>query len=332
MHNITIMRLLFLSSLILLGLFSCQNTPNTGQQSRKPSKNIMVPRFDADTAYAFTSKQVAFGPRVPGSDAHTNCKNWLVSKLSSYADTVYQQGFKARTYDQITRRGVNIIASINPEKQKRVLLMAHWDSRPFADADENSALHRTPIDGANDGASGVAVLLELARQCKLQKPDIGIDLVFFDLEDWGPPIDMEISEPENWGLGSQYWSRNPHYYGYTASYGILLDMVGAKRAVFKKEYYSQYFAAHVVDKVWSAANDLGYANYFVDAEGGATTDDHYFVNTIANIPSIDIIHTESNNTSSFFKHWHTSTDNMEQIDPETLRVVGQVLLQVVFHE
>ncbi len=316
----------------LLAFSSCQTNQRQTNQRKVAAKNVNIPTFNGDSAYVFTQTQVDFGPRVTGTEPHILCKNWLVSKLSDYADTIYEQRFKARTYDKITRNGVNIIASFNPEKSKRILLMAHWDSRPYADADEDESLHRTPIDAANDGASGVAVLLETARQLKLQRPDVGVDIVLFDLEDFGPPMDMNIDGQENWGLGSQYWSRNPHYYGYKAVYGILLDMVGAKDAVFRQEYYSLYFARNIVKKVWETAADLGYDRFFVDEEGGGATDDHFFVNTIANIPSIDIIHMEPGSNGSFFEHWHTSKDNMDQIDRETLAVVGQVLLQVLYYE
>ncbi len=329
------MRFSFFAIIIAaLWFVSCEN--NTPQNNKKtepaPKKKVAVPVFNGDSAYFYTFSQVNFGPRVSGTEAHRHCKNWLVSKLEASADTVYQQNFKARTYDKVTRRGVNIIASFNPEKQKRILLMAHWDSRPFADADADESLHRTPIDAANDGASGVGVLLEIARQFGIQRPEVGVDIVLFDLEDWGPPIDLNIQGQEHWGLGSQYWSRNPHHYGYSAAYGILLDMVGAEGAIFKKEYYSKYYAAHILDKVWETAQDMGLSDYFLDEDGGGATDDHYFVNTIAKIPSIDIIHMEPNNNSSFFEHWHTSQDNMEHISKESLAVVGQVVLQVVYHE
>ena len=296
-------------------------------------KHVSVPMFNADTAYAYVAKQVSFGPRVPGTEAHSECAKWLTGKSGEFADTVFVQKFKARTYDDVTRNGRNIIASFNPEKQKRILLMAHWDSRPFADHDKDKANFNKPIDGANDGASGVAVLLEMARQFSMKPPDVGVDIVFFDLEDWGPPAQLNISNEEYWGLGSQYWAKTPHIPGYTASFGILLDMVGAKDPVFRKEYFSKQYARYVLDLVWTTASDLGYSENFQDKDGIATTDDHYFVNKYAKIPSIDIIQLETGNgRMSFYKHWHTVNDRLDYIDPEALRITGQVVMTVVYKE
>ncbi len=232
----------FTVTLILLlsfGLISCNNSvKKRSDRKEAKTKNIIVPpKFDADSAYAFVEKQVNFGPRVPGTEAHSNCANWFVQKFKEYGAVVEVQNFKARTYDRVTRNGKNIIASYKPEEPKRILLMAHWDTRPFADHDDDPEKQNQPIDGANDGGSGVGVLLEVARQLSMKLPDVGVDIVLFDLEDWGPPSDMQIAYNEGyWALGSQYWSQNPHKYGYTAAYGILLDMVGAEGAEFRREY------------------------------------------------------------------------------------------------
>ncbi len=311
-----------------------QSQKNVGNKKKsKTNKMVSVPNFNPDSAYSYVAKQVSFGPRIAGTDAHSNCAHWLIAKTEEFADTVILQRFKARTYDEVTRNGINIIASFQPEKKKRILLMAHWDSRPFADHDKDEANFKKPIDGANDGASGVGVLLEMARQFKAQPPDVGIDIVFFDLEDWGPPTQSNLYKEEYWGLGSQYWSKSPHIPGYKASFGILLDMVGAKNPSFRKEYFSKQYARYVLDLVWNTASDLGYGSYFLDEDGMATTDDHVFVNKYANIPSIDIIHLENRPSGgSFFEHWHTTEDNLEKIDPETLRMVGQVVMTVVYRE
>lgn len=315
---------------------SCQHfngKNNARKQQTKTVKKVYVPKFNADSAYYFVEKQVSFGPRVSGMVSHTNCANWLFDKLEAYSDTVIAQPFKARTYDNKTRNGKNIIASFNPEKEKRLLLMAHWDTRPYADYDEDPSKHRDPIDGANDGASGVGVLLEVARQFSISSPTVGVDIIFFDLEDWGPPTDLNMHSDEYWGLGSQYWSKNPHVFNYTASYGILLDMVGAANPTFRKEYFSRLYAEFVLDKIWQRAYDLGFGNYFLDEDGPAINDDHVFVNKYAKIPSIDIIHLNpTGSEKSFFKHWHTSNDNMEHIDKESLNIVGRVVLDVVYHE
>jgi len=328
-------KIVLILSILLILISSCQmGNNNTSRKKATKKERIVAPTFNADSAYIFIADQVAFGPRVPGTIAHSKCASWLEGKLTNYGGKVIVQNFKTRTYDNITRNGKNIIASFNPESQKRLLLMAHWDSRPFADHDENKDLHNTPIDGANDGASGVGVLIEVARQFSIKSPTVGVDIVLFDIEDWGPPNDMDITyNEEYWGLGSQYWSKNPHEFGYSAVYGILLDMVGAKNAEFRREYHSNREAGFVVDLVWNTAADLGYRDVFIDEPGGQITDDHYFVNKYAKIPSIDIIHLDPNSKNrSFFDHWHTINDNMENIDKQSLQIVGNVLMSVVYNE
>ena len=322
-------------SILLILVSSCQmGNNNTSIKKSTKKERIVAPTFNADSAYIFIADQVAFGPRVPGTKAHSKCAIWLKDKLKNYGGKVIVQDFKTRTYDNITRNGKNIIASFNTESQKRLLLMAHWDSRPFADHDDNEELHNTPIDGANDGASGVGVLIEIARQFSIKSPTVGVDIVLLDIEDWGPPHDMGITyNEEYWGLGSQYWAKNPHEYGYSAVFGILLDMVGAKNAEFRREYHSNREAGFVVDLVWNTAADLGYRDVFIDEPGGQITDDHYFVNKYAKIPSIDIIHLDPNSKNkSFFDHWHTINDNMENIDKQSLQIVGNVLMSVVYNE
>ncbi len=332
-------QLITIISPILIVLFmisSCQ----MGQKNRKAKKTkqkkerVIPPVFVGDSAYAFVVDQVNFGPRVPGTAAHKECASWLSSKLEDYGGEVVIQNFKTRTYDNVARNGKNIIASFNKEAGERILLMAHWDTRPFADHDDNLENLHTPIDGANDGGSGVGVLLEVARQIGIKSPKVGIDIVLFDLEDWGPPHEMQITyDEEYWGLGSQYWSQNPHEYGYSAAYGILLDMVGASNVEFRREYHSDREARFVVDLVWNTAYDLGYRNVFIDEPGGQITDDHYFVNKYARIPSIDIIHLDPNSKNrSFFDQWHTVDDNIEHIDKQSLQMVGEVLMTVIYNE
>ncbi len=307
-------------------------TVNTTQKMK--TVEVKVPEFNADSAFYFVKKQTDFGPRVPGTEAHAECAAWLVATLKRFTPEVTVQDFKARVYDNRIFEGQNIIASFKPEFQRRIFLSSHWDSRPYADHDPDPSKHNTPIDGANDGASGTGVLLEIARQMSMQLPNVGVDIVLFDLEDYGPPQDKQAGQnAENWGLGSQYWAKNPHTFHYSANYGILLDMVGAADAQFPREGYSVYYASDVVDKVWSIARSLGYGDYFTDKTGGYITDDHYFVNTLADIPTIDIIHMdESSSNGSFYEYWHTVNDNIQHIDPSTLKVVGQTLLTVIYKE
>lgn len=321
---------------ILLGALvwvSCQSQVSKGSKNTGQENKFIVSGFNADSAYYFTQKQVDFGPRVPGTQAHEACAQWLSEKLKQYSDTVYLQKFKARTYDGVIRSGINIIGSLNPDEPTRALLLAHWDSRPFADHDPDPANYHKPIDAANDGASGVAVLLELMRQFHLKNPGKGVDVLLVDLEDWGPPdFEEHQYKEENWGLGSQYWAKTPHVPAYQANYGILLDMVGAKNLTFKKEYYSMIYARYVVDLVWQTARDLGYSDVFVNEEGGAISDDHIFINKYRKVPTIDLIHLDSHsNNGSFFEYWHTLGDTMDKIDKNSLKITGKVVGTVVYN-
>ena len=335
------MRKLFLILPIALMLVACNGKqPKETVTSNNTSKTtIVIPQFDADSAYQYVAKQTAFGPRVPETSAHAQCAAWLSAKLSEYADTVIVQEFRTRLFNGKGIDGKNIVAVFNPEAKKRIVLCSHWDSRPFADHDPDEANRHTPIDGANDGASGVGVLLECARQFKAQQLNekLGIDIVLFDLEDYGPHQEQAMEYyDENinyWALGSQYWSKYPHVYGYKAYYGILLDMVGGSNPNFQKEYYSQGFAAWVGNKVWRKAHDLGYRSYFSNELGAMISDDHIPMNMVAGIPTIDIIDLQPNSSNECFPEvWHTLNDNLQHIDNETLGMVGDVLLHVIYEE
>lgn len=315
-------------SLVIFSIISCDN-----KQNSKPApqvKQVVIPDFNADSAYNYVKKQLDFGPRVPGSVAHKQCAEWFVDFFSGKADTVYVQDFRTRLYDGRGIDGKNIIAAFNPEAKKRILLAAHWDSRPFADHDPDKNNWNTPIDGANDGASGVGVLMEIARILNDNPVNIGVDIILFDLEDYGAPYFLNLMTNDDWALGSQYWAKNPHIYNYRAYFGILLDMVGASNAKFPKEYYSQQFAPALSNDVWKIARELGYDEYFTNELGHPINDDHIYVNAIARIPMIDIIHLENNSESSFYPYWHTVKDNIEQIDPKTLGMVGDVVVNVLY--
>ncbi|MDB4534612.1 M28 family peptidase, partial [Vicingaceae bacterium] len=224
----------------------------------------------------------------------------------------------------------NIIGEYNPDAKKRILLFAHWDSRPFADQDSKNMTK--PILGANDGASGVGVLLEVARQLTLTKPNTGVDIIFFDAEDYGQPAGMNKTVSETYCLGSQYWTKHLHKENYTADYGILLDMVGNSKPYFTQESISMNYAPDIVEKVWGNAKALGYSQNFVSQRTAFVgTDDHQFVNSIAGIPSIDIIHYERS-SGNFHSSWHTHNDNMSVIDKTSLAMVGEVLLYTIYQE
>ncbi|MDD3507034.1 MAG: M28 family peptidase [Parabacteroides sp.] len=314
-------------------MISCSQTPSSSSAKveSQPVKQQNVPAFDADSAWVFVENQVKFGPRVPNSEAHVACGNYLASELKRFGAQVYEQEATLTAYNGTQLKAKNIIGSYNPENSKQVLLFAHWDSRPYADHDKDPANHKKPIDGADDGASGVGVLLEMARQFSIKSPAIGIDIIFFDAEDYGTPEFVKEYKENTWCLGAQFWAKNPHVKGYKADFGILLDMVGAKNASFFKEATSMRYAPQIVEEVWSTARDLGYGKFFINAEGGAITDDHQYVILGRNIPCIDIIYTDPESDNGFGPHWHTQNDTMDNIDRETLKAVGQTVLQVVYN-
>jgi glutaminyl-peptide cyclotransferase len=317
---------------LLVIAFSC------GKKSEKPTSSVAavdVPEFNADSAYAFVQKQVDFGPRVPNTEAHKKTAEYLEKKLKSYGAQVFVQSFTAKTYDGTTINCKNIIGSFNPGQQKRIMLSSHWDTRPFASKDPDKP--NAPFDGANDGASGVGVLLEIARHLKSDPTRAGVDIVLFDGEDWGEEKDDGQNRtplPEGlddwWCLGSQYWSKNPHKPGYRAYYGILLDMVGGTDARFFKEGTSVQYAPRIVDKVWQAAATLGYSDHFIPEESHALVDDNYFVSTKAQIPMIDINQYENRTGFPYFHH--TTKDNMSSISKATLGMVGNTVMYVVYLE
>ena len=306
---------------------------NKSQQQTEDKKPVNVPTFNADSAYYFVKTQVDFGARVPNTEAHRQCAAYLSQTLKRFGAEVIEQRTVLTAFNDDKLNAVNIIGSFNPESSNRVLLFAHWDSRPWADNDPDPSNHKTPVMAANDGASGVGVLLEMARQFSIQKPEIGVDIIFFDAEDYGAPQNYPGASEDAWCLGTQYWANNPHKAGYTAEFGILLDMVGAPNATFYKEEFSMYYAAGIVEKVWSVAAKLGFSNYFRDQKIGAITDDHVYVNKIAGIPSIDIIQYRNEGQNSGFGHyWHTVNDTMENIDKNTLFAVGTTVMHVVYNE
>ena len=319
--------------LFAAAMISCSQTPSSSSAKveSQPVKQQNVPAFDADSAWVFVENQVKFGPRVPNSEAHVACGNYLTSELKRFGAQVYEQEATLTAYNGTQLKAKNIIGSYNPENSKRVLLFAHWDSRPYADHDKDPANQMKPIDGADDGASGVGVLLEMARQFSIKSPAIGIDIIFFDAEDYGTPEFVKEYKENTWCLGAQFWAKNPHVKGYKADFGILLDMVGAKNASFFKEATSMRYAPQIVEEVWSTARDLGYGKFFINAEGTPIVDDHQYVILGRNIPCIDIIYTDPESDNGFGPHWHTQNDTMDNIDRETLKAVGQTVLKVVYN-
>ena len=331
--------LLLISCLGLgVSLSSCGSGPkedSTDKTSIPTTKveffNKKTPKINADSAYAYVKKQVDFGPRVPNTEPHVKCGDWFIEQFKTYGWKVEVQSFKAKTYDDRELDSRNIIASYEaPNAARTVLLAAHWDTRHVADKDTKDV--NKPIDGANDGASGVGVLLELARAISQSpdKPKVNIDIVLFDSEDHGyPNFVKDQTKQDTWCLGSQYWSKNndKSYY-----YGILLDMVGAKDAKFYKEGYSVRTANDVVNELWQVAAKIGANGYFIDQKSGEIVDDHVYVNKIKQVPMADIIEYDPSDPATYFaKYHHTHKDNMDIISKETLGAVGQTVIQYVYN-
>lgn len=291
------------------------------------------PDFNADSAYIYLQEQCDFGPRTMNSTAHDKCEKWIIQKFEQYGCKVTTQKATLNGYDGTPLRSTNIIASYNPEATTRIMFCAHWDCRPWADNDPDSTNWHKPIIAANDAASGVGVMIELARILKGSGLELGVDFICFDAEDYGTPQWFEGEDPgDTWALGAQYFANNlPE--GYAPRYGILLDMVGGVGAKFYHEGMSMQYAPAIVKKVWNAARQVGYGSYFPKDDGGMITDDHIPVNQTANIPCIDVIpYYPDCAQSSFGPTWHTIADNMDNIDKNTLKAVGQTMVQVLFTE
>jgi hypothetical protein len=322
----------FVAAVAAAALFSSCGGGNQPAVESAPYESP-APEFSADSAYRYVAEQCEFGPRTMNSEAHDKCGDYIAAKFESFGATVKSQYADLMLYDGTPVKARNIMASYNPDKQKRILICAHWDSRPWADHDRNQENHRKPIDGANDGASGVGVMLEMARLIQLKSPNVGVDFVCFDAEDSGlPEWEGESAESDTtWCLGSRYWAKQAKASGYTARYGILLDMVGGNNTVFYKEGFSMHWAPTVVDKVWAAAYRIGMNDYFVNDTGGYITDDHGPVSQIARIPCIDLIGSDRI-SHGFCATWHTMNDNIKNINKNVLKAAGQTVAEVIYCE
>ena len=321
---------IFLSFLIVATLFSSCKSNKQVEEVLNP----VGPAFIADSAMAYCQAQCDFGPRTMNSKAHDLCEEWIINKFKGFGLEVETQKADLTGWDGTKLHSTNIIARFNPQAERRILICAHWDSRPWADNDPDSTNWRKPVLAANDGASGVGVMLEVARLLQNDTTlAIGVDLVCFDAEDYGTPQWAEKNEDsENtWALGAQYWAKNlPE--NYKPQFGILLDMVGGQGAKIYQEQNSIRYAASIVDKVWSAARHAGFSSVFANEVGGGVTDDHIPVNE-AGIPTVDVIPFYPDcRQSSFGPTWHTINDDMEHLDINTLKAVGQTLIQVIYSE
>lgn len=284
------------------------------------------PEFSGARAFELLKAQVAFGSRSPNTVGHARCLDFFMNHLESFADSVFKQEFSMQGYDGERLSLKNVIASFRPEMKTRILLCAHWDTRPHADKETEEDKKRQPIAGANDGASGVAVLLHIAELLRQSPPPVGVDLVLFDGEDYGREGDEGM-----YCLGSKYFaaSLDP---GYKPQFGILLDLVGDKEAFFPIEGHSAQYANDVVNLVWNSAERLG-MKQFIRKKSGAILDDHIALNKTGGIKTINIIDLDlvgHADTNPRRKYWHTLSDTPDQCSPETLGQVGKLLLYLLF--
>ena len=327
-----IFNILFFCVLLLAG---CSAAPKT------KTKAVPEVAFSGDSAYRYVAEQVAFGARVPGTDAHHDCVQYIGRTLQCLGAQVEIQTGEVMRYDGEWQHVANICAYLAADsayaQEPAILLCAHYDSRPWADQEEDYTQRTIPIPGANDGASGVGVLMEVARQWSmLAERKQPVQIVLFDCEDMGTPAFYTGKQREHtWCLGAQLWARtlveNRKSKVASADYrfGILLDMVGDPNASFPREYYSERYAGKYVDKIWKAAEQLGYGHRFVNTQAYPITDDHYYVNTLAGVPCVDVIHYVPGSETGFAWWWHTQRDDMSNISPNTLQEVGKVLMKVI---
>ena len=272
--------------------------------------------FAGERAFGYLQQQMQFGPRIPGTPGHERTGDWILAHLRATADTVAIQSFT-----HVTRRGAslhlrNFLARFRPTVSERVLLLAHWDTRPRADQSPNLGQQRLPVPGANDGASGVALLLGLADVLKAKPPAVGVDLLFVDGEDYGD----FATDSNDVLIGSRYFAGHQPS-GYPPLFAVLFDMVADKDQQFYYEGNSQAVAPEVVDRVWRAAADLGYSRVFLPGVKHTLIDDHVALQK-AGIHAIDVVDFD-------YPYWHTTDDTIEKVSAASLQVVGDVAVALV---
>ena len=298
-----------LHNLFILLLAACQARAGAGNGAKTTRE------FNGQTAFTYVEQQMAFGPRIPNTPGHDKMGDWLAAQLRQRADTVIVQAFTQKTSKGVTLRLRNFFARFRPEATDRVLFLAHWDTRPKADKSANLGQQQLPVPGANDGASGVAVLLGVADALKARAPGIGVDLLFVDGEDYG-----DFTDSTETLLGARYFAAHLPT-GYTPLFAVLFDMVGDKDLQFLQEGFSMSKAPEVVQRVWQVANQLGYAQVFVPRADEALIDDHVPLQQ-AGIHAIDVI-------DFTFPYHHTTEDTIDKVSAASLQIVGDVAVALV---
>ena len=310
--------LILLSGALLLA--SCNQGRESAQETSTPKaevKKMNIPMFDGDKAFAQLKAQTDFGPRNPNSLGHAKCLSFLVGEFAKYAENVTRQDFVHKGYDGEMLKLTNVFASFNAAASDRILFLAHWDTRPRADQEKDPAKQRQPVLGANDGASGVAVLLEMARLLKAAPPSVGIDILLVDGEDYGKEHDLD-----SYFLGARYFMKTKSQ-NYSPRFAVLLDMVGDRDLQFPMEQNSMNYAPQIVELIWSTAEKLG-VTQFVNVPGEQISDDHIPLNE-GGIPAVDIIDFQ-------YAHWHTLQDTPDKCSGESLEAVGKVMTHLIYSQ
>ena len=311
---------------ILLLTFFLNCSDNSPQKKNPPSlrdvdvAQSFIPEFNGRTAFDYVKGQVKFGPRNPGSIAHERCLDYLEFEMRKYANAVNLQTFTHAGYDGKPLKMTNVISSFNLQASTRILLVAHWDSRPWADQDTDPNNQQHPIIGANDGASGVAILMEIARNLKIHPPKVGVDILFVDGEDYGKEGDSH-----NYLLGSKYFATHLPQ-GFSPIFGVVVDMVGDKELQIQKEPTSLKYAPDIVELIWSTAKQLNIYQ-FSESLQNSVMDDHVPLNN-AGIKTIVLIDFDYPDESNRF--WHTMDDTVDKCSSESLEAVGRVLTHVIY--
>jgi hypothetical protein len=293
-----------------IGLAGCLPAP--------PGPTPGRPLFDGEAAMALVHRQVGFGPRVPGTPGHDAQRAWMLARLDSAGAAVAVDTFSHVTTGGDSLTLYNIGVRFRSDATRRILLLTHWDTRPTSDEADDSTARATPVPGANDGASGTAVLLELAAMMARTPPPLGVDLLFVDGEDYGPSV-------EDMFLGARRYAAHLDASDRPV-YGLLLDLVGDADPRFEVEELSAQAAPVVVRRVWQAAERLGYAQYFPNTVGARVIDDHVIL-IDAGLPTanlIDFVYGPSN------RYWHTPEDTPENVSAFTLGMVGEVVAELVY--
>jgi Zn-dependent M28 family amino/carboxypeptidase len=302
--------------LLLCLVVGCKGDANGGSAAQSTSAATST-GFNGTAAYNYAKAQVDFGPRVPGTPAAKQAGDWIIRQMRARADTVIVQSFTYTTADGKKLPLRNILARFRPELSERVLYLTHWDSRPISESAATEAERKMPVPGANDGASGVGMFIALGDVLKKTKPNVGVDLLFTDGEDYGkfgpPEVDVLI--------GAKYFATHLPSPGYKPLYGVLWDMIGDKDLRIPYEMLSFQQAPEVVSRVWQTAADLGHGDVFVQESGGDVTDDHIPLLNVG-LRVIDVI-------DLTYPPHHTPQDTMDKISAKSLAIVGDVATALV---